>query len=179
MIRTRIARVAGLVAATFLLVAGTAHADVPVGPAQFVPCPGITGNAQRYLGQPAPYRCHSAVVDPVGDVVILRQGGFVGTSSAFGYLHALLDHNVADHVIERVVSSAYPLTAPNGRVRYIAELRVQGRGVISVWVEVDRKRSNRAPDPEPHGVVTAYCKYPVNPDPENKCPDWVNDSLLP
>src|SRR5206468_1134183 len=80
----------------------------------YVPCPGATGNAQRYLGQSAPYRCHSAVVDPIGDIVVLRQGGFTGTSSAFGYLHTLLDHNVDDHVIERVVSSAYPLTAPKG-----------------------------------------------------------------
>jgi hypothetical protein len=179
MIISRIGRVACLVLATFVLVAGTAHADVPVGEAHYVPCPGVTGNAQRYLGQSAPYRCHSAVVDPIGDVVVLRQGGFTGTSSAFGYLHALLDHNVDDHVIERVISSAYPLTAPQNRIRYIAELRVEGHGVMSVWVEVDRKRSNRAPDPEPHGVVTAYCKLPANADPENKCPDWVNDSLLP
>jgi hypothetical protein len=44
-------------------------------------------------------------VDPVGNTIILRQGGFAGTKSAFGFLHALLDHNVDDHVIERVVSS--------------------------------------------------------------------------
>jgi hypothetical protein len=50
--------------------------------------------------------------------------------------------------------------------------------VISVWVEVDTKRSNRAPDAEPLGVVTAFCKFPADPDPEDKCPDWVNDSLL-
>lgn len=179
MVISRIGRVACLVLATLLLAAGTGHADVPVGDAHYVPCPGMTGNAQRYLGRPAPYRCHSAVVDPIGNVVVLRQGGFVGTSSAFGYLHALLDHNVEDHVIERVVSSAYPLTAPTGRVRYIAELRVEGHGVMSVCVEVDRKRTNLAPDPEPHGVVTAYCKLPANANPEDKCPDWVNDSLLP
>ncbi|WP_214406198.1 hypothetical protein [Pseudonocardia lacus] len=87
MISSRIGRFACLVLATFLLVAGTAHADVPVGPAHFVPCPGMTGNAQRYLGPSSPYRCHSAVVDPLGNVVVLRQGGFVGTPSAFGYLH--------------------------------------------------------------------------------------------
>ena len=26
--------------------------------------------------------------------------------------------------------------------------------------------------------LAAYCKFPSNPNPENKCPDWVNDSLL-
>lgn len=179
MVTSRIGRIAGLVLATFLLTTGTAHADVPVGDAHYVPCPGMTGNLQRYLGQPAPYRCHSAVVDPLGNVVVLRQGGFIGTPSAFGYLHTLLDHNVDAHVVERVVSSAYPLSGPKQRVRYIAELRAEGHGVMAVWVEVDRKRSNRAPDAEPHGVVTAYCKLPGKPDPENKCPDWVNDSLLP
>jgi len=77
----------------------------------------------------------------------------------------------------RVVSSAHPISAPRGRVRYIAELRVEGRGVMAIWVEVDRSRSNDAPDPEPFGVETAYCKIPANANPENKCPDWVNDSL--
>lgn len=46
-------------------------------------------------------------------------------------------------------------------------------------VEVDRQPSGRAPDGEPFGVVTAYCKIPANANPENKCPEWVNDSLLP
>jgi hypothetical protein len=81
-------------------------------------------------------------------------------------------------VNRRPACSAYPLSAPRNRVRYIAELRVEGRGVMAVWVEVDRKRSNRAPDAEPLGVVTAYCKLPAKADPENKCPEWVNDSLL-
>ncbi|WP_252437874.1 hypothetical protein [Pseudonocardia humida] len=89
---------------------------------------------------------------------MLRQGR-TGTS-AFGWLHGWLDDNVDDHVIERVVSSALPLSAPRDRVRYIAELRVRGHGVISVWVEVDKKPSRDAADDEPFGVVTAYCKLP-------------------
>jgi hypothetical protein len=84
---------------------------------------------------------------------------------------------VSDTAIERVVSSAYPISAPRGRVRYIAELRVEGHGVMSIWVEVDRKGSNEAPDSEPFGVVTAYCKIPRNANPENKCPGWVDDSM--
>jgi hypothetical protein len=52
----------------------------------------------------------------------------VGTPGAFGYLHTLLDHNVDNHVVERVVSSAYPLSAPKQRVRYIAELRCRATG---------------------------------------------------
>lgn len=163
-----------------VVTAAPAVADVPVGPANYVPCPGVTGEADRYRGPDrAPYRCHSAVVDPLGNVVILRQGRSDVGPGAFGWLHALFDHNVDDHVVERVVSSAFPLRAPKGRFRYIAELRVSGHGVITVWVEIDRTPSGRAPDQEPFGVVTAYCKIPINAGPENKCPEWVNDSLLP
>ena len=53
---------------------GSAKADVPVGPAHYVPCPPPTGDAGRYTGPAAPYICHSAVMDPVGDVIILRRG---------------------------------------------------------------------------------------------------------
>ena len=126
----------GLLPAVLVLVAGAAHADVPVGPARYVPCPPPTGDIGRYTGPSAAYICHSAVVDPLGDVVILRRGqSYAATPSAFGMLHTLFDHNVEDHVVERVVSSAFPLSAPRGRRRYIAELRRDGYGVMSAeWV---------------------------------------------
>jgi len=89
----------------------------------------------------------------------------------------LQDHNVSDHVVERVVSSAFPLTAPNGRIRFIADFRAHNDQIMSVWVEVDTKLSKDAPDSEPFGVVTAYCKIPANANPENTCPEWVNDTL--
>jgi len=170
---------AGLVAVFVVLTApGAAHADVPVGPARYVPCPSPTGEPSRYQGVNEPYRCHSAVVDPVGNVVVVRQGrSYASGPSAFGWLHALQDHNVSDEVIERVVSSAYPITAPHRRQRYIAEFRVEGRGVMSVWVEVDPALSNQAPDSQPFGVVTAYCKIPAKANPENRCPQWVNESI--
>lgn len=174
--------VLGITLALLLLGAppASAAADVPLGPARYVPCPGSTDESHRYRGRElVPYRCHSAVVDPLGNVVILRQGRSNAGPHAFGWLHALFDHNVEDHVIERVVSSAYPLRAPKGRFRHIAELRVSGHGVMTVWVEVDRRPSEDAPDRESFGVVTAYCKLPVNANRENECPEWVNDSLLP
>lgn len=155
-----------------------AHADVPVGPPHHVPCPAPTGDPALYQGDKAPYKCHSAVVDPLGQTVVLRQGRSDGAGpGAFGWLHASLDHNVSDEAIERVVSSAYPLTAPKNRYRYIAEFRAADHGVMSVWVEVDRTSSKDAPDQQPFGVGTAYCKIPANADPENKCPDWVNQTL--
>jgi hypothetical protein len=80
-------------------------------------------------------------------------------------------------VVERVVSSAYPLTAPGGRRRYIAQFRDEGFGLMAVWVETDPAVSKGAPDAEPFGVVTAYCKVPAEADPENRCPDWVNATL--
>ena len=158
--------------------AGIADADVPVGPAHYVPCPPPTSDAGRYTGAAAPYICHSAVVDPLGNVVVLRRGqSYASTPSGFGMLHALFDHNVEDHVVERVVSSSYPRTGPQGRVRYSAEFRAAKHGVMQVWVDVDPVPSNMAPDSEPFGVLTAYCKLPARAGAENKCPDWVNDTL--
>lgn len=113
----------GLVLVMLLGSVSAASADTPVGPPRYVPCPGITGDQARYKGPAAPYVCHSAVMDPAGNVVILRQGRSDTGPSAFGMLHALLDHNVSDEAVERVVSSAYPLRAPKNRVRYIAEFR--------------------------------------------------------
>jgi hypothetical protein len=40
-----------------------------------------------------------------------------------------------------------------------------------------RSPSNKAPDSAPFGGVTAYCKIPAKADAENKCPQWVNDSI--
>jgi hypothetical protein len=161
-------------------VTGIGSADVPVGLARYVACPGVTGEPQRYRGvERAPFRCHSAVRDPIGNVVIIRQGRSNASRSAFGWLHASFDHNVDDHVMERILSSSYPRTAPAGRTRYSAELRAEGHGIMVVLIEVDRRPSHQAPDDEPFGVVTAYCKLPRNAHPENKCPEWVNDSLLP
>ena len=177
---SRVVRALVLAVAVLAVSAAPAAADVPVGPANHVPCPGITGNKASYQGHArAPYRCHSAVVDPLGNVVILRQGRSDAQPGAFGWLHALFDHNVDEHVIERVVSSARPITGPRNRFRYIAELRVHGHGVMTVWVEVDKQPSTGAPDREPFGVLTAYCKLPAKADREKECPEWVNDSLLP
>lgn len=161
-----------------LALPATAAADAPVGPTRFVACPSGTDDHYAYQGALLPYRCHSAVRDPLGNVVILRQGRSDASGpSAFGMLHTLLDHNVEDHVIERVVSSAYPRTGPRGRLRYGAEFRSAGFGVMAVWVDADPARSKEAPDTEPFGVVTAYCKIPRNADAENRCPAWVDETL--
>lgn len=175
---SRIAAVLLAVLLTAIVTPGWASADVPLGPAIYTPCPAGTAGGPSYRGAAAPYRCYSAVVDPLGNTVILREGQSDGSGeSGFGWLHALYDHNVSDTAVERVVSSAYPISAPKGRVRYIAELRVEGRGVMAIWVEVDRSSSDKAPDREPFGVLTAYCKVPSKANLENKCPAWVNDSL--
>lgn len=165
-------------ALVLVAVPSAAQADVPVGPARLVECPRPTDDSDLYRGPLLPYGCHSAVADPVGRTVVLRLGRSDASGpSAFGMLHALLDHNVEDHVIERVVSSALPISGPRGRVRYIAEFRRDGHGVMSVWVDVDPRPSRDAPDPVAFGVLTAYCKLPAKADPENKCPQWVNDTL--
>ena len=174
----RVLSLAVMITIALLQDSGRAMAEVPVGPANYVACPGTTGVAARYTGPKAPYRCHSAVKAPNGVVVILRQGVSDGSgANGFGFLHALRDHNVSDHAVERVVSSAFPLTAPRGRVRFIAYFRAHNDQIMTVWVEVDLKPSKDAPDNEPFGVVTAYCKLPASANPESRCPDWVNESL--
>lgn len=174
----RLCLAVSIAALVFLTTPGVALA-VPVGPARYVPCPAPTGDPALYRGPSEPYRCHSAVVDPRGEVVILRQGRSNGAAGgrAFGWLHALQDHNVEDEVIERVVSSAYPVTGPDKKWRYTAEFHAFGYETMTVWVEVDRAPSRDAPDSQPFGVLTAFCKLPPKADAENKCPDWVNASL--
>ncbi len=170
------AGVAALVATSaFVLTAGTANAGVPVGPSHPVACPPGTAGHLRY---PGPLACHSAVLDPAGRTVVLRLGrSDASGASAFGMLHALVDQGVEEHVVERVVSSALPMSSSRGRVRYIAEFRRDGHRVMAVWVEVDLTPSKDAPDGEPFGVVTAYCKVPARGHAENRCPEWVNDTL--
>jgi hypothetical protein len=179
----KVARVLAVMAlaTSFSLAATMAHADTPLGPANHVSCPGTTGDFSKYRGALMPYRCHSAVIDPLGRTVILRQGqsGPEG-SGGFGWLHAQQDHNLDYEAIERVISSSNPLEVGRGdkrRSRYIADYRVAGNDMISIWVIVDRKPSNAAPDGEPLGVVTAFCKYPAKGDPENRCPDWVDETM--
>lgn len=175
----RICLAASIAALVFLTVPSVALADVPIGPARYVPCPAPTGDPALYRGASTPYRCHSAVVDPLGNVVILRTGRSNGAAGkrAFGWLHALQDHNVEDEVIERVVSSTLPRTAPDKKFRYTGVFRAFGYETMTVWVEVDRAPSRDAPDSQQFGVVTAYCKLPAKNNFENKCPDWVNGTL--
>jgi hypothetical protein len=55
---------------------------------------------------------------------------------------------------------------------------VSGEALLtSRSIEVDRSGSREAPDTERFGVVTAYCRISRNANSENKCPEWVNDSL--
>jgi hypothetical protein len=109
--RRRMFLIVSLTSVGVLAGSGVAVADEPLGPARMVPCPPPTSTPARYTGSLGLYRCHSAVLDPLGNVVILRQGRSDAGPGAFGMLHALVDHNVEDIVIERVVSSAYPRTA--------------------------------------------------------------------
>jgi hypothetical protein len=141
-------------------------------PARYVPCPVPTDDPARYEGEAAPFRCHFAVADPGGLVVILREG-WAGDvrRGPFGRQHASIDRGVSEEVIARVVSTVRPVEGELRRLHYIAEVR-SGAESKAVWVVVDRAPSKQAPDTRPFGVITAFCRT-AGGEPE-RCPDWVS-----
>ena len=141
-----------------------ANAETPLGPAKYVPCPIPTDDPTLYGRDDVAFRCRTAVTDPDGLVVILREGSATAGKSSFGVLHAVIDRGVGEDLIARVVSSVRPVPGPQRRLHYIAEL-----GKLSVWVVVDRGPSKQAPDTRPLGLITAFCRPEVEPP---RCPDW-------
>lgn len=137
-----------------LLAAPQAHAEAPLEPPRYVPCPAPTDEPGRYEGGHAPFRCRSAVMDPNGLVVILREGRSAADGPGpFGLRHAVADRGVGEEVIARVVSSVVPANGQQRRLHYVAQL-----GEVAVWVVVDRGPSRQAPDTRPFGVITAFCR---------------------
>lgn len=160
-----------LVAVGVLLAAPTAHADTPLGPARHVPCPIPTDDPARYEGGHAPFRCRTAVTDPNGLVVILREGRSADAGPGpFGVRHAVVDRGVPEDLIARVVSSVVPANGQQRRLHYIAE-----QGEVAVWVVVDRAPSRQAPDTRPFGVITAFCRSSATGEPQ-RCPERVNEA---
>jgi hypothetical protein len=151
----------------------TAAATVPGAVARYLPCPVPTDDPARYDGPNAPFRCHSAVADPNGLVVILREGrAAVAGPGPFGRQHAAIDRGVSDEVIARVVSTVQPVDGQQRRLHYIEEIRI-GSEAVEVWVVVDRAPSRQAPDTRPFGVITAFCREVGGGQPE-RCPSWVS-----
>jgi hypothetical protein len=135
-----------------------------------VRCPVPTDDPARYEGANAPFRCHFAVTDPNGLVVILRQGRPAAAGPGpFGRQHAAVDRGVSEEVIARVVSSVQPVEGQQRRLHYVEEVRVESE-VVEVWVVVDRAPSRQAPDTRPFGVVTAFCRQGGG-EPQ-RCPSW-------
>lgn len=154
-----------------LIAASQAHADTPLGPARYVPCPIPTDDQMRYDGPYAPFRCRAAVTDPHGLVVILREGRTATAGPGpFGFQHAFVDRGVGEDVIARVVSSVIPVDGEQRRLHYIADL-----GDVAVWVVVDRAPSRQAPDTRPFGVITAFCRSTPSAEPQ-RCPGWLNSA---
>lgn len=150
----------------------TAAATVPGAVARYLPCPVPTDDPARYDGPNAPFRCHSAVADPNGLVVILREGrAAVAGPGPFGRQHAAIDRGVSDEVIARVVSTVQPVDGQQRRLHYIEEIRM-GSEAVEVWVVVDRAPSRQAPDTRPFGVITAFCRKVGGGEPE-RCPLWA------
>lgn len=128
-------------------------------PGVAVPCPAA-GAAQ------GPYRCVSAVTDVFGNVVVLREGR--PGPAGFGLRRA---ESVGAAVVERLVRTVRPRSAPLRTVRHVVQLReLGGPGVVDVEVLVDRAP---APDGEPLGLVTATCRAAGFPGDVVACPPWL------
>jgi hypothetical protein len=141
-----------LLGMTVAMTPAVAGAAVPGGVARYVPCPVPTDDPARYAGPNAPFRCHSAVTDPNGLVVILREGRVAAAGPGpFGRQHAAVDRGVGDEVIARVVSNVVPAVGEQRRLHYVEEVP-EGE----VVVVVDRAPSRQAPDTRPFGVITAW-----------------------
>jgi hypothetical protein len=113
-----------------------------------------TDDPARYAGPNAPFRCHSAIADPNGLVVILREDRAASAGPGpFGRQHAAVDRGVDEEVIARVVSNVVPAVGEQRTLHYVEEVR-EGE----VVVVVDRAPSRQAPDTQPFGVITAFCR---------------------
>lgn len=133
-----------------------------------MPCPAGTSN---YKGGKQVFSCVGLYKDNAnsGHPVILRQGRTGG--SAFGLLHALLDHNVDEETIATVIVNSAAGIKSGTRYLYGFRFEVGGAPLIAVEVLEDRNASAEAPDRAALGVLTAYCKG------VDRCPDWVNQSI--
>ena len=135
------------------------------------PCPVPTDDPARYEGANAPFRCRSAITDPNGLVVILREGRAAADGPGpFGREHAEIDRSVSEEVIARVVNSVQPVDGQQRRLHYVEEVR-DGDQAVEVWVVVDRAPSRQASDTRPFGVITAFCRTDGG-SPE-RCPSWA------
>jgi hypothetical protein len=146
-----------------------AGAAVPEDVVRYVPCPVPTDDPARYEGEHAPFRCHFAVADPNGLVVILREGWAADEGPGpFGRRHAAIDRGVSDEAIARVVSTVRPSEGEQRRLHYVEEVGV-GEAAVAIWVVVDRAPSRQAPDTRPFGVITAFCREVGGGEPQ-RCP---------
>ncbi len=162
-----------LVAMAVATTPAAAGAAVPGGVAQYVPCPVPTDDPARYAGPNAPFRCHSAIADPNGLVVILREGRAAAVGPGpFGRQHAAVDRGVSEEVIARVVSNVVPAAGEQRRLHYVEDVRI-GEESAEIWVVVDRAASRQAPDTRPFGVITAFCRDVEGGEPE-RCPSWAS-----
>jgi hypothetical protein len=119
-----------LVGMTVAMTPAVAGAAVPGGVARYVPCPVPTDDPALYAGPNAPFRGHSAIADPNGLVVILREGRAASAGPGpFGRQHAAVDRGVDEEVIARVVSNVVPAVGEQRRLRYVAEAR-EGEVVV-------------------------------------------------
>ena len=148
--------------------------SIPVDPGGG--CPGGT----TYSGAHAPWSCMEIAADNAGkghDVWFRVGKASTSTVSGFGYAHFYIDHNLdLDPALVIIYNNAHGIKQTNGRYLYGEAFR-SPKGVLQ-YVEVYEQRTvgTGSPDKHPMGVVTAFCRNASYVE-ENKCPEWVNETL--
>ncbi len=103
--------------------------SIAIRSAQARPDEGLVPCGHNELrGREAPYSCLAVFLDGGHHQVGLRIGRSGSENSAFGYLHALQDHNVEEQTIEHAVQiNAAGVLQPNNRRLYGAEFVAKGK----------------------------------------------------
>lgn len=134
-------------------------------------CPGGTS----YNGANQKWSCMEVQKDDAGrgHAVWVR----IGNKGGFGYLHALLDHNLdLDPIIATISSNGHGIKQKNGRYLYGEVFISKNKPKQYVEVYEQRTKGTGSPDNYEMGVVTAFCRNASYAE-ENQCPEWVNQSL--
>lgn len=137
------------------------------------PPPGDDGCPESIVPT-GPYACMLGVKNHAGRLVLVRYGRT--GDGAFGYLHALIDHNL-DLVLwtERIVPTEDGNNYALGRYSYYAALvPPKGEQTVTIKLVEDTFFPRDHNDGYETGILTGYCIDNSGQE-ESKCPNWVDE----
>ncbi len=133
-------------------------------------CPSNT----TYSGNNAKYSCEEIAYDTNGHAVWIREGYDGGSSSGFGYLHFLYQHDLEiSPVVVAIERSGSPSEQNNGNYQYVYGHKAPNGQIDQYIYVIEGRNGVGAPDGAEIGVITAYCQGPSHQY-QQLCPSWVN-----